>query len=78
MAPCIKSLLFGYDRGYGRAHACVRIPLAAHPFGAALRHEDLEAELRLAVAEGYTSEEEVGLLREEALQQGRSPLEVLK
>ena len=32
----------------------------------------------MAVAEGYTSEEEVEPLRKEALQQGRSPLEVLK
>ncbi|HYH99385.1 protein kinase domain-containing protein, partial [Hyalangium sp.] len=40
--------------------------------------EDLEAELRMALAEGLLTREEAGALREEALRLGKSPMALLK
>jgi tetratricopeptide (TPR) repeat protein/predicted Ser/Thr protein kinase len=62
----VESPLLGYDRG------------AARTPGAALTHEELEAELQLAVAEGFISQEEVEGLREEARLRACTPLEVLQ
>jgi serine/threonine-protein kinase len=41
-------------------------------------HEDFEAELRMALAEGLITREEVEPLREESLRSGKGPMELLK
>ncbi len=43
-----------------------------------MTHEELEAELRMALAEGLITRDEVEPLREEALRLGKSPMELLK
>jgi predicted Ser/Thr protein kinase len=43
-----------------------------------LTHEELEAELRMALAEGVITREEMASLREESLRLGKSPMELLK
>ncbi len=47
-----------------------RAPSLRDPLGAALTHEELEAELRMALAEGLITRDEVEPLREEALRLG--------
>src|SRR5688500_15728004 len=46
--------------------------------GAPLMHDNHEAELRMALAEGLISREEAEALREEARESGRSPLQLLQ
>ena len=41
-------------------------------------HEELEAELRMALAEGLITREEVEPLREESLRSGKNPLALLQ
>ena len=41
-------------------------------------HEDLEAELRMVLAEGLVTREEVEPLREESVRSGKGPLAILQ